>query len=300
MSKHANAKQVTRKNTSSLAANAADAFTETAQERAALSAEELITPNVDVAKAAQTVFGALEALRRHEREVEHLLREHAVTTDALERYALAALHANALDLPETALPAPVAALLDEGYALRELMLDSAELLAKCGHLDAETVAAIRAGTGPTDAANDLIALGDIFRRHWSRLKAMTPVTPEQVRRASELGTSVSRSLGRRAQRSTVHADDCTRAWTLLARAYDEWRRAIGYVRYHEGDADDVAPSPLRNRGRASAPAPTQPEADSGATPAVTNGTATPAVTNGTATPDSTAPPDASAVPAPSG
>jgi hypothetical protein len=33
-----------------------------------------------------------------------------------------------------------------------------------------------------------------------------------------------------------------RAFTLLVRHYDECRRAITYVRHHEGDADEIAPS----------------------------------------------------------
>jgi len=44
------------------------------------------------------------------------------------------------------------------------------------------------------------------------------------------------------ERATEAADVRRRADTLFVRAYDEVRRIVAYLRWHEGDADSIAPS----------------------------------------------------------
>ena len=41
--------------------------------------------------------------------------------------------------------------------------------------------------------------------------------------------------------------DRQRAFTLFARRYDELRRVVTYLRWHQGDADRIAPSLYRRR-----------------------------------------------------
>ena len=43
-------------------------------------------------------------------------------------------------------------------------------------------------------------------------------------------------------------DERQRAFTLLARAYDEARRAVSFIRWHEEDADTFLPSLYAGRG----------------------------------------------------
>jgi hypothetical protein len=92
-----------------------------------------------------------------------------------------------------------------------------------------------------------------------------------------------RDNGSDAQAAT--ADMRARAFTLFTRAYDDARRAVIFLRWHEGDADSIAPSlhPGKSAGKkktvdepnATPPAatlvvtPTQPAptANAGATPA---------------------------------
>lgn len=47
-----------------------------------------------------------------------------------------------------------------------------------------------------------------------------------------------------------------RAYSLFVRAYDQCRRAVSYLRWEEGDADDEPPSLFANRGPRKAPAET--------------------------------------------
>jgi hypothetical protein len=39
-----------------------------------------------------------------------------------------------------------------------------------------------------------------------------------------------------------------RAFTVFARAWEECRRAVTYLRWHEGDADKLVPSLRSNKG----------------------------------------------------
>ena len=63
-----------------------------------------------------------------------------------------------------------------------------------------------------------------------------------------------------------------RAFTLFSRAYDATRGAVTYLRWNEGDADDIAPSLYKGRegrsastgGAATPPPEKPPEAGSGA------------------------------------
>lgn len=71
---------------------------------------------------------------------------------------------------------------------RAEMLDSAELLAKKGLLPKDAVAAIRAGTGKIDMADDGVALVDLFEKNAAAIAGKHPFTPadlEELRAASE-------------------------------------------------------------------------------------------------------------------
>src|SRR5688500_269126 len=49
--------------------------------------------------------------------------------------------------------------------------------------------------------------------------------------------------------SRIENDHRKRAYTLLVRSYNEVRRVISFLRWHDGDAEDIAPS-LHTAGRA--------------------------------------------------
>lgn len=96
--------------------------------------------------------------------------------------------------------------------------------------------------------NDLLALATMMKQRWSEVRTRVPLTETQLERAEVVGTELVLGLGMRAQpgakdvRRALSVDRRARAFTLFARAYDECRRVITYVRWHEGDADRVAPS----------------------------------------------------------
>ena len=138
--------------------------------------------------------------------------------------------------------------LEEGRVLRAQLLTVADAHVSFGVMNADAVAAIRDGAGHLDRANDLIALAALFRASWDDIKGKTMVTEEQIDRASTLGTQLVAELGAKTigagtvAPGTTWADQRNRAFRLFVFDYTEIQRAVVYLRYHEGDADAIAPS----------------------------------------------------------
>jgi len=183
--------------------------------------------------------------------VEGLPKHRIETFDKLSVYALGAWYAHLLYVNETAPKSTVKTLVEEASPLRANLLRDAEALAGRGLVPSKTVEEIRAGTGNIDTANDLVALSALFADHWKALEGKTAATMQEVSRAGELGALLLVALGEREYADTgplPGADKRARAYTLFVRAYDETRRAVHYLRWHEGDADERAPSLYKGRG----------------------------------------------------
>lgn len=246
------------------------ALTQIGEELAALRADELLPIRVDVVRAATIVLGTWPTLATlRPRIVDELPCFSIERFDRLPAYALATWYAHLLSLPPDSPENPVKPLLDEAHTLRESLLVGAEGLAHFGLLDAKRVAAIRSGLGNIDVANDLGALSALYREAGPAIAGKTPVTAAQVDRAAALGPALLIALGVRDHDAKLPAapgalaDQRNRAFTLFARAYDQCRRAVTYLRWDEGDADTYAPSIYGYRRPQAAPAPT---ADAPATP----------------------------------
>ncbi|HEX4514761.1 MAG TPA: hypothetical protein VH054_14530, partial [Polyangiaceae bacterium] len=110
----------------------------------------------------------------------------------------------------------------------------------------------------------------------------TPITSDEIDAAKQLGESLVLAAGEREQGPGVIAATARirqQALTLLLKAYDETRRAVVFLRWHQDDAETIAPSLYAGRGgrkHDAPPAPTPPvPAPSPVPPVVTptNGTA---------------------------
>jgi hypothetical protein len=195
----------------------------------------------------------------------------------LRDYVYALYYVDLLAMPSTEGAADVPAMLAEAMPMRDRMLSVAEGMAKYGLVDAERVAAIRSGLGHLDAARDLGALAELFGglapEHQSRL----PVPASEIDRAAELSLHLLAALGRRRVGSdgaglpSRYEDDRARAFRLVVRSYDHARRAMTYLRWQEGDADQLVPSLFSGKRRRSPAAdepgvngaPTEPPAPEG-------------------------------------
>jgi hypothetical protein len=216
--------------------------------------------NVHVPTAVAMVLGLLPRLAGLRDEMSALPGRPTDALDRLRDYALATLYAHALTLPRDAGETRLRALSSEALPLREGLLVSAELLAHFGLVDAKRVAAIRSGSGHLDAAQDLTALAALFRQAGPAVRSKTPITADQVERAAQLGVLLVEAFGRRQQRTDgagdpgENADRLARVYELFYNAYDECRRAVAFLRWHQGDADAFAPSLQQGRrGRSKPP-----------------------------------------------
>ena len=218
----------------------------------AVSVAELAPFNVDIVDATSTVLGACPGIRGYRDAIAKLPDFDMRHVDSLNDYATAAWYAHVTNLPASE-ATEIDRLEREATQLRTKLLSWASPLAESKLFDANAIKHIRRGSGKRDAAGDLVALVALYRAHWHEVRRICAVTDIDLNRAAELGSalfgSVSRRQMRRASQLSEHALRARRAWTLLDNAYSECRRALAYLRFKAGDADQVAPSLRRNAGR---------------------------------------------------
>ena len=228
--------------------DAAEAFGRVEAEVLGMDEDEVGRVTADIPFAASIALGALQNLRKlRERFVAAFTDPPLTELDRLGDYALAALYAHLRARAPTYDQEQMQVLMEEARPLREQLLVAAEMYAAFAVIDAEVVAGIRAGKGHLDLAQDLLALATLYNANWSQMQG-SPVTAEMVQRSGTLGFELLQGLGARTVGEAEQepeigwAERRARAFRLLVRAYGELRHATAYVRRHEGDAAQYAPS----------------------------------------------------------
>jgi hypothetical protein len=120
--------------------------------------------------------------------------------------------------------------------LRRVLLKAADALVDAGLLDADAVAAIKAGRGWFDVAQDCVDLASLFRRNAAKVRGKTAVTAAQLREAAQLGEELLDTLtpegakptGARARELADAIALRDRLGTVLAHRYAEVERAAGW------------------------------------------------------------------------
>jgi hypothetical protein len=142
--------------------------------------------------------------------------------------------------------------------VRDILQTDFMAAAKRGLLSMRRFDDLTGETGYKNRAQDVLVMGTHFRQNWPALEGKTGVTLEEIGRAEDLAQQMMNVLAarERSQMGVLPAlERRNRAFTLFLRAWDEVRRAIVYLRWHDGDADRLAPSPYANRRRKSGEAP---------------------------------------------
>lgn len=223
-----------------------------ANEIAAVPEDELATINIDILAAATTAMGALaEIMALRPRFVTELPELDIDYLDKLEPYALAAAHAHTqylgADTPAEAIPE----LSEEAVETRGLLLSDASALAKRGYLNPSRLLELKGTNGYRNTASDVLTIAGILRDNWSKISGKTCVTLEELNSAESLGYRLLNAVGSREQGPAMADDDALtrqRVYTLFSNAYDQVRRAVCYLRWNEGDIDEIAPSLYAGRG----------------------------------------------------
>ncbi|MFO7179952.1 MAG: hypothetical protein DIU78_014735 [Pseudomonadota bacterium] len=219
----------------------------------ALPEETLRKVTVDVPTVVATILGALPKVRVYRAQiVDELPKYDLGPFDRLEEYALALAYAHGAYVAASQPPRSLEEVGAEASRVREIMLADAEALAVRGLIDRSRLAEIRLGSGYRDTAFDLVALVNLYRSRWSHIESRTGVMLGELEMAEIVADRLIIAVGERDQipvKRSAAIDDRMRAFTLCVNAYNQVRRAIGYLRFDHNDADLIAPSLYAGRIR---------------------------------------------------
>ena len=227
---------------------------------------ELVRLNLDVRSTVATVLGALPEINALRSAMSELARLNQSYVDGLEEYALAAAEANSRYVIAMKPPEDINPLNEKAIALRETLKSDATALAHRGLIAEERLLPFRGLVGFKNVAFELIDWANLLRDSWPQIQGKTALTAEELAGAKLVGERLVRLAGLREQAPAVVAEVARirkQAVTLLVNAYNEVRRAVGYLRWNEGDADTIAPSLYADgRGKRAQPTPAPaPEAE---------------------------------------
>ncbi len=215
----------------------------------ALPARTLRVVNIDVSVAALIVTGAAPDIHKHRAELVAFFGEERIRPlDRLDLLARATLQAAARHrVVESGAGLPE--LVERVAACRELLRAEVRSLIARKLLPAGVVGELTRGQGYKNISFDVLQLVAALRDSWDELRTKTGLTRLDLDEAERGAHQLVTMVGTRKQRGrSASAELRLRAYTLMASTYDDARRAITFLRWKDGDADDIAPSLFRGRG----------------------------------------------------
>lgn len=257
----------------------------------AVEAKDLAQMNLEIPAATITVRGTIPELRTLQaRLLAELPEADPAIFDKCERYTFALIHAHRQYVAASQPSQPIQELTETLKQLHDQLYTDVHALAKRGLLDGARLDMLSGTNGSKNTAFDVLALVAMLRDNWSKIEGKTPVNPAELDNAEQLADRLTDALGIREQGPVTVPEASLmrhRAYALFVKTYDEVRRIVGYLRWHEGDADEIAPSLYKGRYRkpgrseetpdvaaqpapAPAPAPAAPLAPAMAAPGMPN------------------------------
>jgi len=228
-----------------------DGFQRVEAEVRAVPERDLVPVNLDVPSAVATALGALPEIAGLRDEVAALKGADMSKFDKIRDYALALAHTHSAYRAAVGPTDPIGKISEEASDMRDQLFADAQALGRRGLLEAGRVEKLRSGVGYKNVAFDVVGLVQLFRERAKELAGKTAVTAQELDHAAELAQQLVTAVGLKEQ-SPVGLTTATlvrqQAFTLFTQAYDEARRAIGYLRWHAGDGDTIAPSLWAGRG----------------------------------------------------
>jgi hypothetical protein len=228
------------------ASRSRDAYEQLLPQMAALSEDALSHINVDIPAAVTMALGAWPEVHAfHDKVIGQLPRFDMAAFDKLDVYARAAGHAHALYMAASTPTESIPQIAEEAVAVRELLFSDATALAKRGLLDGARLKELKGPVGYRNTAWDLMTLSAMMRERWPSLEGRTPTQLADLSKAEALADRLVEAVGAREQGPAVAvaaAAQRQRAYTLFVNVYEQARRAIGFIRWAEGDVDDILPS----------------------------------------------------------
>jgi hypothetical protein len=248
-----------------------DAYQTLLDEMRAVAADELANVNLDIPTAVTTVLGALPQIRALRPQITATMPQFDIVQfDKLEAYTLAVGYANSLYLAASQPSESIERLADEGGTMRDLLLAEATTLSHRRLIDGQRLKELKGANGYRNLAVDLFTLTAMVREVWPTLGGKTTLHLAELDQAETLADKLLTAVGQREQGPAVVAtssENRQRAFTLFTSAYDNVRRVVTFLRWHEDDVDEIAPSLYGKTRRKSSdtPSPVPPAAGKPAT-----------------------------------
>jgi hypothetical protein len=221
-----------------------NAYAATTAAREALDPAELVHLSFDITLAADMVLNAAPRIARMSEDIKKLPVDQELVAQ-LTTYALAAVHAHSLYTISTSPPEELQAVYENALARRLALYSDAANLATHELINKDAVSAIKNDVGYRNVGHDLNNLVSIFREAAPRIAGRTATLPSDVDDAELVANQLIQMVAVRDQRQKVDpsvAEDRLRAISLMAKAYEQARRAVWFLRWDRGDADKLAPS----------------------------------------------------------
>ncbi len=171
---------------------------------------------------------------------------------SLEDYAEAAAEANMRFETATAPPDDIVALTKTAMKMRETLRIDATALANRGLIDKNRLSAFKGDIGYKSVGFELLGWASVMHDAWATIQNKTPITEQELVDAKALAEQLIRAAGVREQTPAMVAEVAhirRQAVTLMINAYDQTRRAIGFLRWNEDDLESIAPSLYGGRVR---------------------------------------------------
>ncbi|AKF09882.1 hypothetical protein DB32_007031 [Sandaracinus amylolyticus] len=133
----------------------------------------------------------------------------------------------------------------------QLIAGDLDALANRKIIDRSRIDAGRSILGYRTTVDSTFVLLSLTRSLWMTIQGRTLLTEADLERIEAKAQAMLDRLNQREQRATrmPTRELRDRALTLLVRTYDEIRRMLTFVRWAQGDADEIAPSLYARRGR---------------------------------------------------
>lgn len=224
-----------------------------ASEHAAIAERDFATINVDVGVAASVAIGATPKIRVHRDEIAARFGEGAARlVDRIELVAQGAHDAHAA-FSALRVPGALEAMSKEVSAEKAILLTEARCLVDARHMPSSLLAGLEGGQSYRGLVFDVTQLVVAFRHSRDAIAGKTPVTMADVDRAEDKANRFATAVAIRDGEASADLLGSSalraRAFTHLAQSYHQIRRHLGFLRWHEGDVDEIAPSLWTGRGR---------------------------------------------------
>jgi hypothetical protein len=221
-------------------------------EMQALAPEDVAVVSLDVISAVTTTLGILGELRRHRDAVAKDLPNFDLARfDKLEEYTMALSYASSLHSAAIQPPDDLKAVYETALGVRETLHRDVTTLIGRELIAEDALKQYNGSTGFRNVAADLQLLAIVLQNNWANIEGKCATQAAEFEHAFQLASRIFRVVGLRETHSARIAEAAeirARAFTLFSHAYDDARRAMIFLRWHEGDADTIAPSLYAGRG----------------------------------------------------